>query len=199
MANNVPSTFRGRPGDPGYEEWRQALMPAVPGSPIAESVNRFMTQQAVAPYQANIPNYQNMVNQRSNVTGQMLQGQVPTDVVNQILQQAAERGISAGGGPNMNAAFLRGVGQTSLGLQQQGIQNLGQTIEQTPVPELWNPMSLYVPSILAGQEQQYAQAGQQAATAQANRRALEKRNQEAAEAWRKNSITTRDSRMTPRF
>jgi hypothetical protein len=56
------------------------------------------------------------------VTGQQLQGQVGSDVVAQLLQQAAERGIMTGqgGGPNTNAAYLAALGLTSTGQQQAG-------------------------------------------------------------------------------
>jgi hypothetical protein len=125
-----------------------------PPEEIAAKTNQFMTGQAVAPYQANLPNYDAMVGQRSNVIGSQLAGQVPDDVLSQILQSAAERGIMTGspGSPNSGAAWLRLLGQTSMGLQQQGMQNLGAAIESTPVPELLNPASISVPERFAQQE-----------------------------------------------
>jgi len=127
-------------------------------------VNQFMTNQSVQPFVANLPGYANMVGQRSANTQQMLQGQLPQDVISQITQQAAERGIMGGAptSPNANAAFLRSLGLNSLSMQQQGSQNLSQAISDTPVPELWNPASLYVPLTLGQQEIAAAKAGQAA-------------------------------------
>jgi hypothetical protein len=106
-----------------------------------------------------------MVAKRSSNTTAELGGQLPQDVVNQIAQQAAERGVSGGApaSPNASAAYLRALGLNSLQMTQQGSQNLSQGIADTPVPELWNPMSLFVPQQLAQQEQSAARAGMNAA------------------------------------
>lgn len=134
---------------------------AVPYQGVASSLNSFMTGQARAPFEANLPDYESMVAQRSKNTGAQLRGQVPDDVVNQILQNASERGIMTGspGGPNSNAAFLRALGLTSIGQQEAGSRSLSQSIADTPVPQLFNPASLFVPEHLAGLELRAAQAG----------------------------------------
>ena len=105
-----------------------------------------MGQQVRAPFLANLPNYAGMVGQRSANTTNLLRGEVPPDVLRQIQQRGAERGVSTGmtGGPNMNASWLQALGLTSLGLQQQGSKELTQSIADTPVPEPWNPISLYL-------------------------------------------------------
>jgi hypothetical protein len=134
---------------------------AVPYADLATNVNKFMTGEAIAPYLQNLPGYANMVGQRSENTQQMLEGQLPQDVINQIMQQAAERGI-AGGAPSSdssNAAYLKALGLNSLGMMQQGSQNLSQSIADTPVPELWNPMALHVPVTLGNMELSAARAG----------------------------------------
>jgi hypothetical protein len=120
-----------------------------------------MTSQALQPYAANLPGYANMVGQRSENTSQMLRGELPQDVINQISQQSAERGVGGGqaGGPNSNAAYLRALGLNSLDVMGQGSQQLSQSIADTPVPELWNPASLWVPTVLGQQEQAAASAG----------------------------------------
>lgn len=163
---------------PQYEEWfrnnpeyeevngvavlrsQNGVMPAW-GSGIAGPINRFMTDQARMPFEANLPDYGSMVAQRSTNTGSLLRGEVPADVTRQIMQAGAERGIATGspGSPNANAAWLQALGLTSLGLQQQGSQNLSQSIADTPVPQLFNPASLFVPQTLAAQELAAAQAG----------------------------------------
>lgn len=164
--------------DPVFPSWYNPAATATntstngtPYADLASSVNQFMTSQAQAPYIQNLPNYMQSVAQRSANTGQMLKGEVPTDVVNQIMQQAAERGI-AGGAPssqNSNAAYLRALGLNSLQMMQQGSQQFSQEIADTPVPELWNPMSLVVPQTLAAQEQAAAQQGMNQAWALQNR------------------------------
>lgn len=138
-----------------------ATASTVPYGEAAGSINQFMTGQSVAPYLANLPGYAGMVAQRSQNTAQQLSGQLPQDVINQIAQQAAERGIGTGtsGSANSGAAYLRALGLNSLSMMQQGSQNLSTAIADTPVPELFNPASLYVPSTLAAQEQSAAQQG----------------------------------------
>jgi len=113
-----------------------------------------MQQQARLPYQFNLPNYGAMTGQRSKNTLGLLSGQVPTDVLQQIQQRGAERGVATGmpGGPNANAAWLRALGLTSLGLQQQGSQQLSQSIQDTPVAPVFNPLSQFIP-----QENAYAE------------------------------------------
>lgn len=142
----------------------QPASSSLPFGELAQMTNQFMTGQALAPYLQNLPGYANMVGQRSQNTQQMLQGQLPDDVITQISQQAAQRGIAGGspGSPNANADYLRALGLTSLDMMGQGSQQLTQSIADTPVPELWNPMSLYVPSTLGAQEQAAALAGQKA-------------------------------------
>jgi hypothetical protein len=123
---------------------------------LSKRTNEFMTEQALAPYLANLPGFAGMQQQRSATLAQQMAGEVPTDVVNQILQQAAERGISTGmpGSGNSNSAFLRALGLTSMGLQQQGMAGFSQAMADTPVPELLNPASITVPERFASQEEQ---------------------------------------------
>lgn len=132
-----------------------------------------MTNEAIKPYLANLPGYANMVGKRSENTASMLAGQLPQDVIGQIGQQAAERGVGSGnpGSPNANAAYLRALGLTSLDLQSQGSQQLSQSIADTPTPELFSPASLYVPSYLGNQQLQATQAAQRQASQDALRKA----------------------------
>lgn len=125
---------------------------------LAGQINRFNTGEAIAPYIANLPNYQAMVGQSSNNILDLLRGQIPADVMDLLGQQGAERGVMMGspGSPNTNAAVLRNLGLTSLGLQQQGEGELTGAIQRTPVPQLFN-----VASFLTSPEDQ--QAAQMAA------------------------------------
>lgn len=124
---------------------------------LAGGVNRFQQQQAAGGLQANLPGYQGMIGQSSANIGQELQGQVPSDVVNQILQSAAERGIVTGspGSPNANAAYLRALGLTSLGQMQTGEQNLTAAIGRTPQAA---PMNLSPFLVTPAQQQEAAVA-----------------------------------------
>ena len=85
---------------------------------------------AEKPYLRNLPNYADMITQRSGNVTQQLRGQLPDDVIRQIAQQSAERGIATGtsGGPNANAAYLRALGLNSLQMQQQGSAELSRSI-----------------------------------------------------------------------
>ena len=122
---------------------------------LAAQTNEFMAGQARAPFEANLPDYTSMVAQRSANIGAGLRGEVPTDVTNLLAQQAAERGIGGGqaaSSPNANAAWLQALGLTSLGVKKQAGQELGEAIAQTPVPELFNPASIFVPERFADKE-----------------------------------------------
>ena len=78
---------------------------------MANQANTFMQQQARLPYQFNLPNYGGMLGQRSKNIGGLLKGEVPTDVLQQIQQSGAERGVATGmpGSPNANASWLRAL------------------------------------------------------------------------------------------
>src|SRR5271155_1061050 len=71
-----------------------------------------------------------------------LAGNLAPDVVNQIEQIAAERGVSTGAGagsPNNNAALLKDIGLTSQGLQQTGLQDLNALTAAAPTGPQFNP------------------------------------------------------------
>jgi hypothetical protein len=128
-----------------------ANLPGIEG--ITGSIDTANQAQLEQNYNMAIPNYAALTQQASNVTGQELNGQVPQDVISQLLQQAAERGIMTGGAgsPNTNAAYLRALGLTSLGQQQTGMGNLSQIIQEAPKAPLMDASSLFV---TADQEQQ---------------------------------------------
>lgn len=72
-----------------------------------------------------LPGSGQMFNQAGNVLNSWLQGQIPQDVVDQTQRRVAE---SFGGawnpytqGGQAGSAFARSIGQTSFGIQQQGI------------------------------------------------------------------------------
>lgn len=129
---------------------------------LANQANQFMTQQAQLPFLRGLPGYSSMLGQRSANTGSLLRGEVPQDVLQQLQQRGAERGVAMGspGSPNANASWLRALGLTSLGLQQQGSQQLTQGIADVPVPALWNPLELYTAQLKAQQELEQAKGGE---------------------------------------
>lgn len=153
-AGNIPTP---KTGPNGTIPWAGA----VPYGDEAAAINKFMNGQALQSYNSNLPGYANAVGQRSENTASMLKGELPQDVINQIAQNSAERGVGGGqsGGPNSNAAYLRALGLNSLDMMGAGSKELSQSISDTPVPELWNPASLWVPTVLGQQEQAAAAAG----------------------------------------
>lgn len=86
---------------------------------------------------ANLPGYQNMLNQDVANIQSYQRGQVPADVLSLLQQQAAERGVGTGipGSQNVDAAYLRALGLTSLQLQQMGHSMLGEQIAWTPIQQ----------------------------------------------------------------
>lgn len=134
---------------------------AVPYGDYANKVNAQMTQAVQAPYIANLPGYLANITQRSHNTGAALRGELPQDVINLIGRQAAERGVATGspGSANSNTAYLAALGLTSLGQQQSGAAQLSQSIQDTPVPQIFNPASIAVPEHLASLELNQAQLG----------------------------------------
>jgi len=124
---------------------------------LAGGVNQINEAGALNQLQQFLPNYASLVGQASGTTSQELSGQLPSDVVSEILQGAAERGIVTGGGANANAAYLRALGLNSLQMQQQGQSNLSTLIGEAPRAPLFD-----VGQMLVTPEQQ-----QQAAVAKA--------------------------------
>ncbi len=125
---------------------------------LAGNLNQFNAAQAASQYAANLPDYSSMLSQSSRNIGSMLRGELPADVVSQIMQGAAERGVATGQSspsPNTNAAMLRALGLTSLGLQQTGEGQLTAAIGRTPTAQLYNPASAFV----SPEEWQQAQMG----------------------------------------
>lgn len=111
---------------------------------LTGNVNPFNTQQQLTQLESMIPDYGAQTTKSSQNILQELSGQVPSDVINQIIQSSAERGVITGGGPNANAAYLRALGLTSLGMQQQGQKDLSASVARTPLPALARPESFFV-------------------------------------------------------
>ena len=128
-------------------------LPALEGT--AGNLNTFNQGQIQGQYNMAIPNYAALTQTASGNAMSQLGGQVPQDVISQLLQGAAERGITGGmpESPNSNAAYLRALGLTSLGQQATGMSNLHQLTADAPVAPLFNPASMFV----SPEQQQEAQ------------------------------------------
>lgn len=113
----------------------------------------------------NLPDYSGMLGSATGNVSSELQGQLPQSVVNQITQEAAERGVATGQGPNSpntNASLLQDLGLNSLNLEQTGQSNLSSLIGETPQGPQFNPATeLVTPE----QEQAANQAVQEALAA----------------------------------
>lgn len=107
---------------------------------------------AGAQLDANLPGWRGATTTSMGNINDLLAGKIPQDVVNQLSQRAAERGVALGmpGSDNANAALIQALGQTSLGLTQQGEQELTGAIGRTPTGPAFNPSTM----LLTPQEQQ---------------------------------------------
>lgn len=81
-----------------------------------------------------IPDYEILAPQASKLAETQMSGKLAPDVIAQIAQGAAERGVAIGAptSPNADAAYLRALGLTSQGLQQQGMANYLSLLSQSP-------------------------------------------------------------------
>jgi hypothetical protein len=87
-----------------------------------------------------------------------LQGQLPADVLMQLNQQAAERGVSTGspGSDNSNAAALRALGLTSLDLTGRGQSDLSSAVGRNPAAPIFDPTTQLLTPYQAGNLQNQA-------------------------------------------
>jgi hypothetical protein len=157
---NYDQRFGGIPGVPSpggtqQDSLRNNISALGPIYNLGKPLNQFTAQQAPTSLNLNLPNYQQSLATQSGDVLSKLQGQIPQDVKNQLAQFGAERGVQTGsiGSPNSNAALMSLFGTNSLALQNQGMQQFGQQIAQTPQGQQFNPFGFLV----SPQEQQAAQ------------------------------------------
>lgn len=79
---------------------------------------------------AQLPGYMTSMANIGNKIARETAGEVPSDVINLLQQQGAERNSVTGAGSN--AAYLRSLGLTSLGLMDQGQKDLESILPATP-------------------------------------------------------------------
>ena len=114
---------------------------------LTQATDEISAAGAALPYQMNLPDYQNMLTTATGNTSAELGGQIPQDVINQIQQGAAERGVATGQGvnsENTNAAYLQALGLTSQNEMATGQSNLTYLIGETPTGAPYNPSSSFV-------------------------------------------------------
>ena len=115
-------TITGAASPTGGTGAQSFTLPGVSGAPTftAPTAGQLGADQA-AYYENALGGYAGMP-----VIESQLRGQLAPDVLAQIYQAGAERGIATGGAgsPNANAAMMRALGITSQQLQQKGLENL---------------------------------------------------------------------------
>jgi hypothetical protein len=97
-------------------------------------------------FDTNLPGWRTAAATSLGNTQSLLQGQIPKDVQAVLNEQIAERGIQSGipGSPNVDTNALVKYLGTSLGLQQQGEQNLSAAMARTPQGPQFNPASMFL-------------------------------------------------------
>jgi hypothetical protein len=107
-------------------------------SDLINSITRGAQTQAL---QARIPGGPALEEQSSANIGSELRGELPADVLRQLQQQSAERGVATGspGSPNTNAAYLRALGLTSLDLTGRGQSQLTAAEGRNPAAPIYDP------------------------------------------------------------
>lgn len=90
--------------------------------PDLKQLGRGANAQLFGQYTSRMPGYSDIAAQSSENIGSLMKGEIPADVLYQIGQQSAERGVGQGVGGSQfaNSEYLRALGLTSLDLQQQG-------------------------------------------------------------------------------
>lgn len=164
LGNLLPgSGTTGGPWTPGYGVLGGPATPATPPT-LAGQAAGSAAAAGTSTLSSALPDYMtSMGNIGTNIASETA-GQVPQDVISQLQQNGAES--NTGTGASSNAAYLRALGLTSLGLETQGQQNLegiepsipGYTTSQNPAFQTTSQQTLTTAedqaSILDSQQQQ---------------------------------------------
>lgn len=110
-------------------------------SALTDRINALTRGGQAASLAARIPGAAGLEAESSANIGAELRGQIPADVLRQLQQQAAERGVATGspGSPNANAAYLRALGLTSLDLTGRGESDLTAALARNPAAPIFDP------------------------------------------------------------
>lgn len=137
---------------------------ALPGAEQAVGgANAFGQQQLTGALEEQIPGLQGILGAGSQDIQNELNGQLPTGVVNQVQSQTAATAEAGGFGGSGLAHNLtaRDLGQTSLALTQQGIQN-AQSWTANARQNLVSPQASVTQAFISPEQQYQAQTQQQA-------------------------------------
>lgn len=121
-------------------------------SSLSELINSITRQGQSAALNARIPNAAGLEAASSANIGSELSGELPADVLTNLRQAAAERGVATGSpaSPNSNAAYLRALGLTSLDLTRMGQQELTAAEGRNPAAPVFDPTSQLLTPYQAG-------------------------------------------------
>lgn len=111
-----------------------------------------------------IPGYDKLLEQQTNLVQAQMRGELPTDVTQAVMRSGAARALGAGlgGGQLGRNLTLRDLGLTSMQMQQTGLQNAMNFIQQQRQGGMVNPMSAASMFITPAQRVALAQQENQA-------------------------------------
>jgi hypothetical protein len=128
---------------------------------LADLANSFSTDQLLKQLETMLPGFSNMRDQITGVLGSKLKGEVPRDVQNLLERNAAEKGIAMGTSGSGLAQYdeLRNLGLTSLGIQNEGLNQASTWIRSMPqAPKMDFTSMFFTPQQRLNFEFQQAQA-----------------------------------------
>lgn len=108
--------------------------------------NDFVQNQLLNAYQSVFPDYLGKFGSAAGVVGNELAGQFSPDAINQMVNLAANRGITTGNvyGPGANAALLNMMGTNVTNLQRQGLGDFMNLSRSAPIAKQFDPASMFV-------------------------------------------------------
>lgn len=138
---NVPS-----PATTQAQALQTNLANLAPLQDLATRTNVFGQEQLLNQYRAAIPQYNALTQKSAANIAANLRGEINPDVLRNMQQAAAERGVASGtaGSPNVGAQYLRLLGLTSTGQQALGEQQLTGAMGRAPISAPLNLAQYYV-------------------------------------------------------
>jgi len=127
-------------------------LPAVPTNnpdwikSMTEMVNQLNQQAQQKANEGRIPGGAGLEGQSSANIGSALKGGLPADVVYQLGQRAAERGVGTGNpyGASTNADYLKSIGLNSLQMMNTGQDWLSAALGRNPAAPIFDPSKLII-------------------------------------------------------
>ncbi len=160
--SSYSATFGGKPSVPDPGSTAASAISANIGNlgslyQLGTGVSNYAQNQLLSNYNAAIPDYSSLAKQSSLNIGSELRGELPDDVVTNIINRAAERGIMTGttGSANTNAALVKQLLGDSLGLTEMGERELSAAVARSPIAQPFDVSRMFV---TPQQEQEAAMA-----------------------------------------